>query len=296
MTYAAAALGINVDMFPIISGGTLSSDATYYYRTFTANGTLSVSKLAINADVLIVAGGAGGGQNFGGGGGAGGLVLSSQSNLLGSLDIVVGGGGTSGSGLGGNGNPSSFSSITASGGGGGGAGNVTVNGSLEKGVNGASGGGGASNSIVDVFSLGGTASPSGQGNAGGRGYRATQPVLTGIGSGGGGGAGAAGSDWPSMNGGIGSNSYSTWASATSTGDRGYYAGGGSGSGGYQSNTEIQPTQAYTLGGGGYTTGFDTSRPGLVNTGGGGSSGVSATPGIGGSGIVIVRYLRSAVGG
>jgi hypothetical protein len=99
-----------------------------------------------------------------------------------------------------------------------------------------------------------------------------------------------------MNGGSGTNSYSTWASATSTGDRGYYSGGGSGYGGYQSNNLIQPTQAYTLGGGGYSTSMNTVRSGLVNTGGGGSGGGGSGGGVGGSGIVIVRYLRSAVGG
>ena len=81
MTYAAAALGINVDMFPVVSGGTLASDATYYYRTFTANGTLEVSAKAVNFDVLVISGAGGGGGFFGGGGGAGGVSLFSLSSM-----------------------------------------------------------------------------------------------------------------------------------------------------------------------------------------------------------------------
>jgi hypothetical protein len=69
---------------PVVSGGTLFSDATYYYRRFTGNGNLSVSNTSLNADVLTVAGGGSGGGSdtgqfgsvwfMGGGGGAGGLL------------------------------------------------------------------------------------------------------------------------------------------------------------------------------------------------------------------------------
>ena len=45
---------------PLLSGGTLTSDATYYYRTFTASGTLTVQTSQIQCDMLTVAGGGGG--------------------------------------------------------------------------------------------------------------------------------------------------------------------------------------------------------------------------------------------
>lgn len=51
---------------PVVTGGTLTSDATYYYRVFTAGGTLSVTNGPLSCDVLIVAGG--GGASTGGGG------------------------------------------------------------------------------------------------------------------------------------------------------------------------------------------------------------------------------------
>ena len=46
---------------PVVAGGTLYSDATYYYRKFTANGTLAVTGGNVTMDVLLVAGGGGGG-------------------------------------------------------------------------------------------------------------------------------------------------------------------------------------------------------------------------------------------
>ena len=44
----------------LVTGGTLTSDATYYYRTFTSNGTLAISGIGtLSCDLLIIAGGAG---------------------------------------------------------------------------------------------------------------------------------------------------------------------------------------------------------------------------------------------
>lgn len=48
--------------FPTLSGGTLTSDATYYYRTFTSNGTLSIGINSINLDYFVIAGGGSGGN------------------------------------------------------------------------------------------------------------------------------------------------------------------------------------------------------------------------------------------
>ena len=79
---------------PTVSGGTLTSDATYYYRTFTSTNTLTVSTADLTADVLCIAGGAGGAK---GGGGAGGYIYSSSQTLTpNSYTATVGAGGAAG--------------------------------------------------------------------------------------------------------------------------------------------------------------------------------------------------------
>ena len=50
---ASSASGSVSPITPVsISGGTLTSDATYYYRTFTGNGTLGVSSGTLPVNVL----------------------------------------------------------------------------------------------------------------------------------------------------------------------------------------------------------------------------------------------------
>jgi len=76
-----------------VSGGTLSSDATYYYQTFTTSGTLSILGTLV-ADVLVVAGGGGGGSSGGfggGGGGAGGLRVLASQTFTSSQTVTIGG-------------------------------------------------------------------------------------------------------------------------------------------------------------------------------------------------------------
>ena len=46
----------------VVTGGTLTSDATYFYRTFTSSGTLDVANLALLADYFVVGGGGGWGD------------------------------------------------------------------------------------------------------------------------------------------------------------------------------------------------------------------------------------------
>ena len=70
--------------YPTVTGGTLYSDATYYYRAFRASGSLVVSggypaNASLTADVMLVGGGGGGGRSYtaahqGGGGGGAGIV------------------------------------------------------------------------------------------------------------------------------------------------------------------------------------------------------------------------------
>ena len=285
--------------FPVVSGGTLSSDSTYYYRTFTSSSSLSVSAKSLTADILTIAGGGGGGSTYFGGGGAGGVSYSSSQTLsISSHTVTVGAGGSINS----NGVNSQFASLTAAVGGG---------------TAGASGGSGGGNGRDG----GGTAGTGtvGQGNNGGQtsagSYR---------GGGGGGGAGAAGSGGGGGSqsgefggaGGSGTNTYSSWLSAISpemTGvggwstatSSGYIAGGGGG------GTEAGARSgraAGGAGGGGYGNNGNVSGEqatvGVENTGGGGGGCGGGGGGFapidvskaGGKGIVIVRYTKASVGG
>ena len=273
------------------TGGIVSSDGTYWYHMFPFSSTFTPTT-SINADILCIAGGGAGGSPdgwYGGGGGAGGLQLfSSQALTATGYSVTVGAGGA-GSSVGGtnggnNGGNSQFASLTASVGGGGGMNVYNTAGS-----NGGSGGGGGRSSTA-----GGTPT-SGQGNSGGAG------AVTG-GGGGGGGAGSVGGvantsspiNYQGGVGGIGVNTYSSWAGATQTGDQGYYAGGGGANG---ANEILVPGG---LGGGGIGAAWQTKNAqatsGKANTGGGGGGVVggnqspySAASGSGGSGIIIVRY-------
>ena len=262
------------------TGGTETTAGGYKYHTFTSSGTLNVTGSKNNVEVLSVAGGGGGGRDDfpgrgAGGGGAGGFVNPQTINTLNSnLTIVIGAGGTN-SGANGaagtqGGNTTCTNIGTAIGGGGGGSHSNCCN--LDNATSGGSGGGGTNGRS-------GKAGTTGQGNSGGTGGG------TGYRGGGGGGKGAAGASGSSGGGGgIGSNTYSAWATATSTGDGGYYAGGGAGGGSNASGPNF--TGAGGQGGGGETP----NGAGDANTGGGGGGMLgSSTAGSGGSGILIVRY-------
>jgi hypothetical protein len=251
--YGLAALGTTPAIAPKATGGNvIATDGTYWYHAFRTNGTFT-PQVGLTADVLVVAGGGGGGSSGSGGGGAGGLfAFTSQSLTTTNYTCTVGAGGA----LGVTGIDSQFGSLTLVKGGGRG-GNPTT----RPGGDGGSGGGAQGG--FGIFA-GGVAT-SGQGFDGG----AATSTLAGSG----GGAGAIGATGGA--GGIGSSAYSSWGSATSTGQLSggtyYYAGGGGGGG-----------NVGGLGGGGQNT-----TPGTANTGGGGggANGSSA----GGSGIIIVRY-------
>jgi hypothetical protein len=276
----------NVTSTTKATGGIVSSDGTYNYHMFPFSGTFTPTE-AISADVLCIAGGGGGGgERTGAGAGAGGLLyFSSQSLTATGYTVTVGAGGAGGNAvLGTVGADSQFGSLTlVKGGGLGGAGADA--GSGFNGGNGGSGGGGGG------WGANGTAgSPtSGQGNSGSAGQGAPNYP-----SGAGGGAGAAGqtitgSSTKCADGGIGTNTYSSFAIATQTGVNGYYAGGGGGGG----NPIPIPNGIGGLGGGGDggANTFDGNR-GLTNTGGGGGGSGKWTSGVGGnggSGLVIIRY-------
>jgi hypothetical protein len=269
----------------VATGGTVydvdAEGTTYRVHVFTTigNSTFTVTKGG-PVEYLIVAGGGGGG-GWGGGGGAGGLLTGTTTVTTQSYTVTVGGGGARGTTAyttGGDGGSSAAFSLTAIGGGGGGA---WTN---QNGRNGGSGGGGSGTS---GFGLG----TAGQGNNGGAapGTTTSAPYR---GHGGGGGAGFAGQAGNQGGGGTiggdGGLGLISFLSGTST----FYAGGG---GGHNPGANDSGRSQGGLGGGGRGGRYITpvsAEDGTPNTGGGGggSYGISGSIiGLGGSGIVIIRY-------
>jgi hypothetical protein len=273
------------------TGGAIYSDDTYYYHVFGSTGTFT-PLASLTADVLTVAGGGGGSR---GGGGAGGVAYyASQSLTATGYTCTVGGGGAgstdsegSNAAKGTSGGNSSFTGLTAAvGGGGAGADYSTVN----NGLNGGSGGGSGYGRPSSDTRATGTA---GQGSDGGLALSDSTTYTSG---GGGGGAGAQGGDVNSGSktggiGGVGITTYSSWGTATGIGENvsgTYYLAGGGGGGG---NTYAGGAGGYGGGAAGKNTG--SSNNGLANTGGGGGGNADGvTCGQGGSGVVIVRYLKA----
>jgi hypothetical protein len=248
------------------SGGNISYYGPYTIHTFTGSATFTPSFNG-QVEVLVVAGGGGGGVCYGGGGGAGGVLYTSAYGVSTGtgITVTVGAGGTNQVNVVGNGGPggnSVFGGLTAIGGGYGGGvcGNI--------GGNGGSGGGGSG--------TGGSSTTGGLGIAG-QGNNGNSSIVDG--GGGGGGAG---------NGGLSVNRQGGNGLPYSiTGFSNYYGGGGSGGGA----TLLDGG----LGGGGkggiaLAAGVADATP--YTGGGGGGSIISGTgiSGLGGAGIVIVRYL------
>ena len=275
---------------PKATGGTVTSDATYWYHAFEMSGNF-VPNQTLSCDYLVLAGGGGGGYDGGGGGGAGGFrAFTSQSLTAQNYAVTVGGGGAAAASVsvkGSTGSTSTFNSASASGGGGGGSDSSAT------GAAGGSGGGGRQNRSPNTGGAGnaGSYSPV-EGYAGGAGTAGVG------GSGGGGGAGAIGSTGTTGTGGIGTSTYSSWGLVTSTGQNVsgtvYYAGGGGGN--------IAAGSSGGSGGGGNGSSGDTggtgpfSTAGTQNTGGGGGGGSGQfaarfSGSSGGSGLVIVRYAK-----
>ena len=250
--------------------------------TFTGNGTFTPTS-AFNVETIVVAGGGGGGS---GGGGAGGIVYDAVKAVTAkNYDITIGAGGTAGwdAGNGGQGEDSVFDNITSLGGGAG----------MRDNNNGSAGGSGAGGSATSINVGAGGASTqtasggdTGYGNAGGSSSNSSPYP-----SSGGGGAGAAGGNGSGSvcgSGGIGIvNPISGSTTGESSGGS-YYLGGGGGGG---RSGATQGTGG--TGGGGNGSGSTTGEAGTANTGGGGggSYGSSGT-GVGGSGVVIIKFATS----
>nr|BAR32695.1 hypothetical protein [uncultured Mediterranean phage uvMED] len=276
----------NISVSAQTSGGTIVSSGGYKYHTFTSSGNFVLPAVR-NIEYIMVAGGGSSGS-YGGGGGAGGMLAGTVSNMsANTYAIVIGAGGvhtgTDNNSSSDNGDNTTFNSLTAVGGGRGATG----------GSNGFDGGSGGGGSYAGSTGGNGTA---GQGNNGGS-SSFSDPYP----SGGGGGKGAVGgnasSNTQAGSGGNGINTYSAWATATSTGDSGYYAGGGGGgtAGGSGYIGGGQGGTGGNGGGGNGGVGGSGMQNGDANTGGGGGSGAYSGsnstyyPKNGGSGIVILRY-------
>lgn len=263
-------------------GGTITDVGGFRYHTFTTSGLFQVTSGSKIVDYLIVAGGGGGGISvetnpFGdgaGGGGAGGLLNGSVLVGVGTYNVVVGAAGTI-SNRGGN---SSALNLTAIGGGGGG--DDTNNANFATAESGGSGGGAATECGGTAIAGAGT---TGQGNAGG-GSDNSCSVRNGGGGGGRLQLGGNGNLVNTSGGGKGGDGL-TWVNGST------YAGGGGGGCGSNNNNGRGAGGAGGGGAGAFINGVGTA--GTANTGGGGGgSAAGSTPGqagIGGSGIVIIRY-------
>jgi hypothetical protein len=243
-----ASHGMSARFKPTVTGGTLRSDDTYHYRTFTSNGTFTVSDASLDVSVFVVSGGGGGAggriQNetgtcfedgmfvtcnvqvsYFGGAGAGGLTtVLNTTQLPAAVNIVIGSGGNGGEGRGAN------------------AGNGTSGGQGSASTYGGSGPGGGNGG---TFNLGGA--------------NASHAKTSGLGGSG--------------------------ATAGTTSD--------TGGAGFTDSTYSASTTTYGVGGSSTVTSNTAAANNTGNGGKGGYGNHAANIVNGGSGIVIVRYLKSA---
>jgi hypothetical protein len=316
-------------LVPVVSGGTLTSDSTYYYRAFTSSGNLVVSNGSINADVLMVGGGGAGGPSVGdndtgkGGGGAGGILYKSAHSLASNTYPITVGNGGAGRTRGNNsppppanvGQPTIAFGVQANGGGGGGGSDDHAGTGPSQG--GSGGGAGARNNTAS-FLIGASSNKTSYTGWTSYGNSGANSQNGNFGGGGGGGAGGAGSeasggqnDSTGGNGGAGVNFSSTFG--TTYGASGWFGGGGGG--GSYATASLKPQSLGGQGGGGngvsareHSQGgqwLDVGINGVANTGGGGGGSsedaglrenAGSQSGSGGSGIVLIRYTKASVGG
>jgi len=262
-------------------------DNTDYYITFKS-GTINLNvEDNINIDILVVGGGGAGGFDGGGGGGGGEVIYMRNYILEKSIYIfTIGKGGLLTSASGTDTTISKNGSVIISAGGGGGGGNKSNIG--KAGTGGGGGGGGHDNGISQV---GGSSTKNG-GSGGNNGYS----------SGGGGGSGVnvankngiIGTATLGGNGGNGGTGINININGSNTG----YGGGGAG-GNYSSEGGLATHGGGAGGGDGQTVRNGIS--GIQNTGGGGGGsgygrvqdGIPAgSPGLGGSGVIIIRINKN----
>lgn len=258
------------------TGGTITnytSGGTNYTAHIFTNSTISTSLVvsaAGNIELLMVAGGGSGGGigSVGGGGGGGGLIYTNLYLTNGTYNITIGKGGD----IGCNGSNTIFGFLIAYGGG------VGCQ-YPTNGQDGGSGGGGGydkepGNGILGQGYKGGTGSLSG-------------PKYGAGGGGGAGGVGLNGSSTLGGNGGDGREFTQFSIFNIGTNNAGWFSGGGGGSA-----MDLNAGAASSGGkGGGGNGGGKGGYNGQPNTGGGGGGYDNAgyNPGIGGSGVIILRY-------
>ena len=290
---------------PIDAQGGSVSDVSiegvnYRIHAFTSTGTSTFTVNSIGTtdgevDALIVGGGGAGG-NDSTAGGAGGLVIVNDLPVVAqSYEVEVGAGGLTTTGSrehGFNGGDSSAFDFDALGGGGGGGTNSPVNSNCRRGLDGGSGGSNgrraqsecnsanAGQSTQDTYF--GSTFAQGFGNNGRPQGRSSGPFHTG-GAGGAGGLGQAATSSRPGDGGPGLDFSNLFT--TAFGEDGWFAGGGGGT-----NDDNEGRQG-GIGGGGFG-GTPDGGNGMPNTGGGGggfAGGGTGPAGLGGSGIVLIRY-------
>ena len=289
-----------------------------YYRTisFINNGTLTISGSPMVVDILVVGGGGGGKTQIGGGGGGGAVVYITNATITtGTYNVVIGlGAQTEGT----NGNNSSFGNIIAEGGGAGGRFGDGFSGS----IGGSGGGAGCDGTDGNPYNFGGAKGTGSSlngftgtiyGNNGGDALARSGGLLAGGGGGGAGQVGGNGNIAFNCQGGVGGdgiqinidgrNLYwggggggSSYFNGNNRGGNGGLGGGGGGSpgnasgivgiGGGSTLNSGQNASTVTLNGGngGANTGGGGGGGGWANSVGGFGSG-----GLGGSGIVIIRF-------
>ena len=287
------------------TGGTEILNGGYTYHVFVSPGNLVTTGIK-QVEVFLV-GGAGGGTGFGGGGGGGGIFNDTNYTLsYGTHPVVVGGGG----GVGVYPHPSES--------------NAGENSSIDSTVSYGGGGGtylyGGGSGGRGTFPPGQVGynypGPSQQGYPGGNGFSASGSDDQG---GGGGGAGQAGGNASSRQGGVGGNGapFPAYAApiiapalttagvpapevsafTSECGPTGLYGGGGGGGTRYDSQPNTGPAPGGTGGGGDAGGSLLPGTPGINYCGGGGAASGANNPapdptsvGVGGKGIVIIRYL------
>ncbi len=233
---------------------------------------------SIRVDYLVIAGGGGGGYSTGGGGGAGGYLEGTANIALGANYVVSVGTGGAGATSGAhsvNGTNSQFANALALGGGGGSDTGAAGNKSALDG--GSGGGGGWPISYTSGLSTQkSTFDGIGYGNNGG------EPLDTNYRGAGGGGAGAVGGSSGASGAAGGAGGAGRTSSITGTA---VIRGGGGGAG-----AVFQTAGAAGSGGGGAGATTGVGGSGTANTGGGGGGGGNAANGgVGGTGVVILRY-------
>ena len=317
-----SSIDVSVNLNPLVlydmsaTGGTVIIQNEYAYHIFTVTGQNTfVPLLNGTVEVLLVGGGGSGGQVLGSGGGGGGVIWMPSITVSAGQNypIFVGAGGTNGN------NGETTTAFNASAGGGGrGISHKTSSGS---GIAGGSGSGAAYAQGQTIIYNGGAGNSGNSlgpnrgfiyGNKGGN--MLTERISNPLRQAGGGGAGRPGLDtdvnihyntgqngagsggegvlnriylerdyyWGGGGGGGTSNTIGGW---------GGLGGGGGGAGGF--GVGIGGGRALNSGANGGFGGNTNGGAGGANTGGGGGGGEweFSVGGAGGSGIVVIRYLR-----